>query len=80
MPPEAQTEEEYIQQVQAEADRQAGEEVKSHEAILREYDNSKREYHEKSQFFSFLLLLLVLSYVAVNYWEDIVQVVGNYSL
>jgi hypothetical protein len=54
--------------------------VPTHEQILQDYHDAKQDYQNKTQFFSFLLFILVVAYLAVNYWEDIRQALGNSPL
>lgn len=77
---EPQTSEEYIQKVTAQARAQEGENVPTHEEILQDYQDKKQGYQHKSQFFTFLLLLLLAAYVAVNHWQDIKQALGKDNL
>jgi hypothetical protein len=77
---EPQTAEEYIERVSAQAREQEEEHVATHEQILQDYEETKEGYQQKSQFFSFLLVLLLIAYIAVNHWQDIQKALGSNSL
>ena len=63
---EPQTSEEYIKQVQRQAEAQETEEVPSHRQIKEKVDNEKKEYREKLKFYSLLLVVLMLCYIGVK--------------
>ena len=63
---EPKTTEEYIEQVQRNAAEQSEEKVVSHQQLRAKYEKEKNNYKEKIQFYSFLLFVIVLSYIGVH--------------
>lgn len=80
MPREPQTNEEYIEQVTAQAQQQESETVLTHEQILHNYESTRQDYKDKKQLYTFLLLALIIAYIAVYKWEEICTAFGNGSL
>jgi hypothetical protein len=76
MPREALNTEEYLAQVQEQAAKHEGEKVKTHDEILQDYENTKLEYRQKTHFYIFLLVALVVSYLAVVNWKTITSSLG----
>lgn len=60
------TSEEYIRLVQAQAEEQSEERVVSHQELLQKSNADRQYYKEKMRFYTFLLVLVVLSYLAVR--------------
>ena len=60
------TTEEYIQIVQRQAEEQSNDKVVSHQELRESFEKEKKYYMEKMKFYSLLLLVIVLSYIAVK--------------
>ena len=58
--------EEYLRKVLEQAEAQADEKVPSHQDVQGRVKRERRHYEEKLQFFSLLLVILVVSYIAVK--------------
>lgn len=57
---------EYIEQVQQQADRQSEEHVSGHKEMKEQLESEKQYYSQKLQFYSLLLVVMVLSYLGVK--------------
>lgn len=58
--------EEYVRLVEEQAKAQQDEQVPSHKEIFDNFESARQDLQEKKCFYSFLLLLLVSSYLLIR--------------
>jgi hypothetical protein len=64
------TSEEYVRLVEQQAREQEKEEVASHRDILNNFESAQKDLKDKQRFYTFLLLVVALSYLAIRLFPE----------